>query len=495
MKHIYSVILLSILACRPGAAQAETEAGYLSRIGIRDERVVKKNREVELSMLFDLSDLKLRTQHTLALTPVLVSEDGSRELAFPPLVIDGRVRNKVYLRAQRLESVEYPPSHDGDAQAIIRRRNGREQSYDYRATLPYERWMLDGRIELRERVHGCANCGEGEGERLLPGSILPEYVPDYRLDTIAPEPEPVKVRAETRTARLQFRQDSYKILPEFRNNRAELDTVSTSIALVKQNADVTITGIYITGYASPEGSVAHNLKLSENRARALADYIRRHDAIAADMLHVDWKGEDWEGFREVLERFPGLLGRDEVRRIIDECSGDRDICEKRLQRIEPSEIYDRLLNEVYPWLRRNEYRIEYNVRNFDLEEARRMVDERPDLLSLTEMYKVAGSYGKGSPEYEKTMRTAARYFPEAPAVVNDRALDALARGAYDEAAELLEESGIVDRHATLLNTLGVALAGAGKPGQAEEAFRRAAEAGLEEARHNLEQVRAVIDQL
>lgn len=67
---------------------------------------------------------------------MLVSEDGSREAAFPPIVIDGGTRNRVYLRAQRLESVELPPYHDESSQVIIRRRNGKEQSYDYCATTP-----------------------------------------------------------------------------------------------------------------------------------------------------------------------------------------------------------------------------------------------------------------------------------------------------------------------------------------------------------------------
>lgn len=184
--------------------------------------------------------------------------------------------------------------------------------------------MLDGRIKIREEVHGCVNCDKGKAEQSLWAGILPAYVPDYKLDSIAPEPEPVKVRAETRTARLQFRQDSYNILPGFKNNRAELDTVSNSIELVKKNTDVRIIGIYITGYASPEGSMAHNMALSENRAKALADYIRRYDAIAPEMLHVDWKGEDWEGFVRVLGDFPNLLKRDEVYEIIERYPDERD---------------------------------------------------------------------------------------------------------------------------------------------------------------------------
>lgn len=493
MKRIY-IILLLILACRPAVLLAGNETSYLSSIGIRQGGVIRQGRTVELKMSVDLSNAKIRTQHTVALTPVLVSADGNRETAFPPIVIDGKTRHKVYLRAQRLESVELPPFHDDSSQVIIR-HGSKNQQYDYAAAVPYERWMLDGRVELREEVHGCTNCGEGKAEQGLWSGILPTFIPDYRLDSIAPEPEPVKVRAETRTARLQFRQDSYNILPGFKDNRAELDTVSNSIELVKKNADVRIIGIYITGYASPEGSMAHNMTLSENRAKALADYIRRHDAISPDMLHVDWKGEDWEGFIRALGDFPNLLKRDEVYEVIERYPDERDFCELQLQKLVPPTIYHRLLTEIYPALRRNEYRIEYNVRNFNLEEARRMVDERPDLLSLSEMYKVAGSYGKGTPGYDKVMATAVRYFPASPAALNENAVNAISRKEYAKAVELLEKSEVTAKSAELLTTLGVAYAGAGQYDKAEDAFRRAAEAGSETARHNLEEVRQVIDQL
>jgi len=291
MKHIF-YILLVVLAYGPVRAYAGKTGktvSYLPVIGMKDQEVRKNGRSVELTMVVDLSGARIRTQHTVSLTPVLVSRDGRREAAFPPVVVDGGTRSKVYLRSQRLKSVELPPCHDGRAEVVIRRRNGTEQTYDYAAALPYERWMLDGRVELREEVHGCVNCASGESEQELMSDVLPGFVPEYRFAAILPEPEPVKARAETRTARLQFRQDSYTILPEFRNNRAELDTVSNSILLVKRNGDVEITGIYITGYASPEGSEAHNLVLSENRAKALAGYIRRHDGIAPELLHVEWR--------------------------------------------------------------------------------------------------------------------------------------------------------------------------------------------------------------
>ena len=93
------------------------------------------------------------------------------------------------------------------------------------------------------------------------------------------------------------------------------------------------------------------------------------------------------------------------------------------------------------------------------------------------------------------MRTAARLYPDSPAVVNDRALEAIAAGKHAAAVELLEQAAVTEQHPTLVNTLGVAYAGAGEPLKAEKALERAAAACSKAARHKLEQVRGVIDQL
>lgn len=493
MRRIYPILLL-MLACSPVKLQAENETSYLSAINIHQGDVVMQNRTVELKMSVDLSNARIRTQHTVALTPVLVAADGSREVAFPPIVIDGKTRHKVYLRAQQLESVDLPPFHDDAAKVIIRQGRKNEQ-YDYVASVPYERWMLNGRIEMREEVHGCTNCGKGKAEKGLMAEVLPAYKPAYSQGTIAPEPEPVKVRAETRSARLQFRVDSYKILTDFRNNRTELDSVMSSINLVVNNPDIKITDIYITGYASPEASIPYNYTLSKNRAQALAQYIAHHDAVTSDMLHVDSKGEDWDGFVKALADFPRLKDLDKIYEIIERYPDDHDLCEQQIKKQVGADTYTRLLNEVYPRLRRTDYRIEYNVRNFNLEEARRMVNERPDLLSLSEMYKVAGSYEKGSAEYNKVMATAVRCFPNSPAALNDNALDAMERKDYAAAVKLLENSPVTAQNAELLSTLGVAYAGAGEYQKAEAAFRRAADMGSEKAKHNLDEVKKVIEQL
>ena len=56
MKHLY-IILLALLACCPEVIHAENEVSYLAEIGIQNRGVVKKGREVQLTMLVDLSEL------------------------------------------------------------------------------------------------------------------------------------------------------------------------------------------------------------------------------------------------------------------------------------------------------------------------------------------------------------------------------------------------------------------------------------------------------
>ena len=471
MKKIM-ITIAWLLAAFP-AAFAQT--AYLESVKVANRRVEKVGGEVRVQMDICLDDLQMKNQHSLQLVPVILSEDGSLEQPLEPLYVDGRIRSKVLKRKAALEDWQT----DGER---LRRRNGQTQTMHYEAAAPYEPWMLNGRLELRADVTGCAECGEGH-ETLTTGGILPYREPEYEMAVVQqPKEEVVKRRSEVRTARLQYRQDSYRVLPKYKNNQQELDKVQASIDAVKQDANLTITGIYITGYASPEATVAYNLALSERRAKTFTDYIRqRNPELDASLWHVDWKGEDWDGLRKVVEQYPNLLKQDEVLDIIDHCGDDKDACEEQIKALIPPEIYQRVLNEMYPAIRRNEYRIEYNVRHFDLKEGKQMIKTRPDLMSVSEMQRVADSYGKGTPQYTDCLLTAARTYPDNVTAVNNAALALIEAGRAQEAVNMLEKA---PRDGALLNMLGTAYAETGQTERAMETFRRAADAGYAPAADN-----------
>lgn len=97
---------------------------------------------------------------------------------------------------------------------------------------------------------------------------------EWEFAYIMPQPEAVKQRAEEGTARLNFDVDKYDIRPDFRNNAAELRKIRETIDLVRNDKDVKLTGIYLHGYASPDGPYAHNAELAKNRTCALENTLR-----------------------------------------------------------------------------------------------------------------------------------------------------------------------------------------------------------------------------
>lgn len=466
------------------------QQGQLINVKVINDEVKKNGREVNVRMTLDISDLKVGTQKSVRLTPVIVSKTGHQTRELESVMIDGKTRSRVHKRTKVLTGT----SITDDAFEVVRRKNGKNQQVEYTVAIPYETWMAQSRLVLREEIIGCLECEESSEESPVRNTFLQLFRPNWTIPFVRPQKEAVKVRDEVRVARLNFRQDSHKIDPRFKNNQAELDSVFHSIAMVKDNKDLTITGIYITGYASPEGTMAYNERLSQRRAESFAQYVQKNTDVTSTLWHVNWKGEDWEGLRKEVERHPKLLKIDEVLKIIDECEGNQDICEEKIKALVPPEIYQRLLNEMYGPLRRNEYRIEYNVRNFNLEEAKTQIKTRPDLLSVEEIYTVAESYGKGTPQYNEALLTAARIYPDCVAAVVNGACLELEHGNVGAAITLLERSKVIGE-VEVLNALGVAYARNQQYDKAKKTLSDAARSGSHDAKINLKQLAGVVADL
>ena len=255
-----------MLATCPMAVLGQTH--YLENLTLENSKVEKVGRSVRVSADIRLDAVELNRQQTLRLVPVLVSADGSQQMELKPVVLEGKVRNKVTERKIALGTIS---EEEG--------------------------------LELRGYVTGCAECSEGD-EVLAAGGILPYQDPVLVVSPfVQPEEEEVKRRSEVKMARLEYPVNGYNVLPNFRKNRAELDSVQHSLETVKRNLNLTVTGVYVTGYASPEGSMPYNLRLSQQRAETFAAYVQKQNPeLKKDLWHVDWKGEDWDGFVAQVKR-------------------------------------------------------------------------------------------------------------------------------------------------------------------------------------------------
>ena len=486
MKRTYLIYMCSLMVSVPALAQTIRKG----EVSIQDLNVSRNGKAVTVSMDIDISKLDISGDETVILTPVV--EKGECEIELPAVEVMGRRSYLHFLRNDK-KTVTPAPFYAERVAKRAERKKGEKQRIAYTAQIQFEEWMRGSTIGIYEGNCACSPAPVQVGEDQL-GRFLPElYTPSYRLSFMEPEPEPVKVRDKALTAYINFYVDKYDIIRNYKDNARELDSVIHSIKVVEQDKDLTVTSVSIEGWASPEATEAHNKELSQNRANALADYVAKQTGIQRSHIQAAGRGEDWEGLKREVKATPNLQSRDEILAIIDDNTLTQDQKDQKLVELVPATIYQRLLNELYPRLRRNDYKIVYNVRNFNLEEARKLIDTDPTKLSVNEMYKVAGAYQKGSKDYNHVMEVAAKTYPENVAAAVNYAAIQLNAGDYDGTLATLYKSDRNDCRVQAV--MGSVYLAKGYTEEARKIWEKAAAQGSADAKHNLAELNKYLNSL
>ncbi len=363
-------------------------------------KVAKDSIRFGVNVVLDQVALGSRT--LLTLTPKLVSEDGTQTYAFPAVSVGGRNRQIMWKR------------HNIAGAQPVYHKNGSAQTVALNLAAPNVAWVKKARLVVDEQVQGCAGCEQGEMRyNLLSRLVKEEYRPKFTTVFVTPKPEPVKTRADRFIARFNFRVNRSELLPELGNNRVEFARVDSVAKAILLNTDVKVKNVSIDGYASPEGTDAGNLKLSQNRALSFADYLRRTYKLSRGVLKGVGHGSDWEGLRNSVIADANVPNKQGVLDILGAASNN-EVRKTNLRKLDAGQPYAYLLANHYPPLRRTEYQFTYTVRDFNLEEAIQRISSNPSLLSLNEMYLVADHYAAGSVERRNALETAQRVYPNAP---------------------------------------------------------------------------------
>lgn len=477
MKKINIYTFIFVLLLFPASMSSQGNKRY----EIRTDRyeVQKVDENIRMTVSLNLDNLDIPSQQMITITPVARSADRSMTHEFPPIIITGSTRDKALKRSLAFGNFEFPKA----PQMIVRHYNNKPQSIPLTLELPYEEWLHEAELVFVEDVTGCACKIENSGEYNIANILPPLFIPKYELSYVTPPAEEVKRRSETYSARINFELNKYKILYNYKNNAEVLDEVDRIIKELRNDKNLTITNFAITGYASPEGVPQSNMVLSENRAHAFVTYLRENYNISSDMIQTDWKGEDWAGLRAVVAD----LYLDNKEDVLDILDNETDVMRRksRLKQLNGGETYRMLLKDYYPPLRRNEYTIAYIAKPFSVDEAKETIRTKPQHLSENEMFLVANTYPKDSREFKEVFDIAAQIYPNNPYTqLNIITLDMEKGNRNDASIHKLQQINIPEAW----NNLGIMYAEQGDYNKAEELFNKAANAGLEKAIWNKEQL-------
>ena len=436
-------------------------------------------------MEFDVpvKDLKISSRRSLTLIPVLEGANG--RMTLPAVQVNGKNRHKAYLRNRALEKNN---EADEELYAVVRSDNRSVVRYNYE--VPYQEWMKDARLDIVEDLCGCAGTNKSSMRNRVFDNVTLEnidiYIPQPQLSYIRPKAEAVKKRNEIKDVYLDFQIGSAVIFKTLNNNAAELESIETMLREIRADKNIQVQGIRFKGFASPDGSVASNLRLSDLRARSMMNYLLPRLALKDTSVKAEGGGEDWESLKQLLEA-SDIKGKDQLLDIIHEC-GTTDACEQKMKTVAGGAPYRQMATEIYPRLRRTICSVDYTVRGFTAEEACEIIKTRPQQLDLNEMYMVASQYEQGSPEFNEVFEIAVRMFPEDVNANLNAAASALARRDVVSAEKYLSNVRVRSRIPEYDNSMGVLSLLKGEYDKAEQYFEAARQAGIEVATTNLEEL-------
>ncbi len=498
MRKIYTLFSLA------AALMILTSAGpgYRGRILVRQTTFERDGDSVRIEMNVGLNGVTVSSPSFVLLTPILKTDRQTREL--PSVLLNGRNRQKAY---ERLEGLRHRP--EGIQTVIEAGDKNAKQEYLYKVSIPYEQWMEGAEFLLAEEQCDCngpiiqysvellaktmdyrdrtpATVGLTVADAVLAQPQAPLLATSF----IVPEAEPVKRRSESGRAYLDFTQGSAVIRSDYMNNAAELEKIHKLILTLKEDPDATITGMSIDGYASPEGTWASNQTLSEKRAYALKDQIRSIYGFPEMMFTVRGMGENWAQLDTLVQQ-SYLPDKYQILAIIRGVS-IFDGRETKLMALSQGVTYRQMLREMFPKLRYNYYEIRYNILPFTVEKGKQIIKTKPSSLSLNEMFLIAQTYEKGSPQFNEVFEIAARTFPDSDVANLNAAASALSRRDTQAAVLYLGKVSQSSRTGVLAgvfnNNLGVLYTLEGDRTKAAEAFNAARLAGSPEAAANLQRL-------
>lgn len=425
MKQIF-YILTALSGIGMAMAAQEDVQPVVDGVSVSDLKMEHSGSHMIVDMQIDMQGLDVNSNRAVLLTPRIVN--GGDSIDLPSVGIYGRRRYYYYVRNGE--------SMLSDKDETSFKAKNKPADIVYHKIVEYADWMNGARLLLCRRDYGCCNTLLAEQSGQL-GEHDEAFFPE--LVFVQPKAKLDKTRSLSGSAYIDFPVDQTTIYPDYHDNTAELGKIERTIDSVRNDKDVTITSVWLKGYASPESPYKHNAELAIGRTAALKTHVGRLFHFADSTIVTDYEPENWEGLRKYVEK-SNLDHREEILAMIDS-DMDPDAKEAKIKSTYPKE-YRFLLKHCYPYLRRTDYRIEYNIRSYnDVDEIKRMLAEKPGNLDQNELYLVAGTYEPGTPEFTDVFETAARMFPTDSVANLNAANAAIRRDDFASAIKYLDKAG------------------------------------------------------
>jgi tetratricopeptide (TPR) repeat protein len=283
-----------------------------------------------------------------------------------------------------------------------------------------------------------------------------------------------------------YEADIHYVINRYEVRPAELkqdDVVGMKDFIVNANADerTSLKGIKVSAYASPDGPLDFNAKLSGNREGSATTYVKNELKKSKVEVPSDkefWSlmstPEDWEGFKKLMEE-SNMRDKDVILRVLSMYS-DPVVREREIKNL--AAAYEEMKVDILPKLRRSKMTVDVEKVGYSDEELVDLVANNLDTLELEELL-YAATLVSDNPTKLKVYQKAAEKYPNCLRAHNNAGCILVAMNRVADAKAAFQKALELKDHNIIKNNLGVVALLEKDLEKAEQLFTSAMGAGPE----------------
>lgn len=412
--HVSLVVLSAIALSSCGGINKMKKEASNVKYQVTPNPLEEHAGKVSISITGQFPEKYFHKKAVVTATPVLVYEGG--ETPFEPVTLQG----------ENVQENNKTISYSGG-------------KFNYSSSIDYADAMRRSQLILRATATLKSKSVDFDPIKLADGVIAtPTLVKKKPHPVIMPD-KYQRIIPESKEADIKFVINRYNL----RSSQLKKEDVTNLLDFVQEVAqapNLEFTGSEIHGYASPDGPLDFNDKLSKKRAAVVDKYMgKKFKKIKlvedASKIQEHSTAEDWEGFKQLVQA-SDLKDKDLILRVLSMYS-DPEVREKEIKNM--SEAFEQLKTDILPQLRRSVIRVNVNKIGFSDEEILKYIESKPDTLGLEAMLHAAALTDDPATQ-AKYYKITLQQYPECLRAMNNLGAAYLKMGKVDEAEQILKQA-------------------------------------------------------
>lgn len=265
-------------------------------------------------------------------------------------------------------------------------------SFSHTAKIPYKEGMEFATVELRVAGEYKGKTKDLDPRKVADGTIITPKLVMSSDKAIVGADKFVKFTLEDNNVEIHYLVSSSAVRGSEMND-SDIKELKAKLKGWNEDVKMEFNGLAISAYASPEGELSKNENLANERAASAAKSIesilkRAKVEIPEGFSAANGKGEDWDGFKTMMQG-SDIADKELIIRVLETYT-DGTKREEEIKNI--GKTYTEVSKKILPQLRRSQANLVMKHHNLTDDEIKALVDTKIDSLDVEQMLYAATLY-------------------------------------------------------------------------------------------------------